>query len=55
MRSLCMKSLQRDELRSFASKNEEVLHYLPHGELEKLLAEQYQLQGERLRASGALK
>jgi len=52
---LCMKSLQRDELRSFASKNEQVLHYLPHGELEKLMAEQYQLQGERLRASGALK
>ena len=51
----CMKALQSDDLRGFASRNEQVLHYLPHGELEKQLAEQYQLQGESLRASGAIR
>jgi tripartite-type tricarboxylate transporter receptor subunit TctC len=51
----CMNALQSDDLRGFARKNEQVLHYLPHDELEKQLAEQYQLQGERLRASGAIK
>ena len=50
-----MQALQSDDLRGFAGKNEQVLHYLPHGELEKQLAEQHQLQGESLRASGALK
>ena len=51
----CMKVLQDADLKTFADRNEQVLRYIPRGELGKTLAEQFREQGESLRASGAIR
>lgn len=51
----CKKILQSAELQGLAKGNGQVLHYLPHDELEKTLAALYREQGESLRAAGAIK
>jgi tripartite-type tricarboxylate transporter receptor subunit TctC len=51
----CMKVLQGGDLKTFAERNDQVLRYVPRGELAKTLAEQFREQGESLRASGAIR
>lgn len=51
----CEKALRSDELRNMAARSEQVLRYVPHAEMAKSLAQQYQEQGESLRASGAIR
>jgi len=51
----CAKAVAGNAIKQVASNSKQVLHYQSRAQMEQMLAEQFKLQGERLRAAGAVK